>query len=65
VKYVEKEYRNRIGKYDNVKQCLKDIKSDLEIVLQKSLDRLPLIVPMFVYMNSDGEMIEDSVEVVE
>jgi ribonuclease J len=65
VKYVEKEYRSRIGKYDNVKQCLKDIKSDLEIVLQKSLDRLPLIVPMFVYMNSDGEMIEDSVEVVE
>ena len=46
-------------------QCLKDIKSDLEIVLQKSLDRLPLIIPMFVYMNSDGEMIEDSVEVVE
>lgn len=65
VKYVEKEYKNRIGKYDNVKQCLKDIKSDLEIVLQKSLDRLPLIIPMFVYMNSDGEMIEDSVEVVE
>ena len=62
---MEKEYKNRIGKYDNVKQCLKDIKSDLEIVLQKSLDRLPLIIPMFVYMNSDGEMIEDSVEVVE
>lgn len=65
VRYVEKEYKNRIAKYDSVKQCLKDIKGDLEIMLQKSLDRLPMIIPMFVYMGSDGEMIEDGAEVVE
>lgn len=65
VRYIEKEYRARISRYDSVKQCLKDIKSDLETVLQKSLDRLPLIVPMFVYINGDGELIEDSAEVVE
>lgn len=65
VKYVEKEYSRRIPKYDSVKQCLKDIKGDLELMLQKSLDRLPLIIPMFVYMNADGEMIGDSAEVVD
>lgn len=65
VKYVEKEYSRRIPKYDSVKQCLKDIKGDLEMMLQKSLDRLPLIIPMFVYMNADGEMIMDSAEVAD
>lgn len=65
VKYVEKEYKSRIAKYDSVKQCLKDIKTDLETMLQKSLDRLPMVIPMFVYMWGDGEMIDDSAEVVE
>lgn len=65
VKYLEKEYTLRIPKYDSVKQCLKDIKADLEMVLEKSLGRVPLIIPMFVYIGGDGEIIPESAEVAD
>lgn len=58
VKYLEREYSTRMPKYDNIKQCLKDIKSDLEQNLEKALGRTPMIIPMFVYIN-DGKIVWD------
>jgi len=65
VKYIEKEYNKRINGYESVKQCLKDIKAELESMLTRSLDRLPLIIPMFVYINNDGEMVGEVEEVTD
>lgn len=65
VQYIEREYSLKISKYDSVKQCLKDIKSDLEMMLEKSLDRVPLIIPMFVYVWWDNQIIEDTMEMVD
>ncbi|HMY81080.1 MAG TPA: ribonuclease J [Candidatus Absconditabacterales bacterium] len=65
VQYIEREYSLKISKYDSVKQCLKDIKSDLEMMLEKSLDRVPLIIPMFVYVGGDNQIIEDTMEMVD
>lgn len=56
VKYLEREYSRRMPNYDNIKQCLKDIKWDLEQNLEKSLWRTPMVIPMFVYIN-DGKII--------
>ena len=48
IKLIEKRYQERIGKVKDLRSLLKDIKSELELYLLKILDRVPMIIPMFV-----------------
>ena len=47
-KLIEKRYQEKIAKTKDLRSLLKDIKSELELYLLKVLDRVPMIIPMFV-----------------
>jgi ribonuclease J len=53
INFVNTEYNKRLKRIKDVKTILKWIKEDLTWYIEKILDRAPLIVPMFVYINQD------------
>jgi len=47
----------------DIKYILKDIRTELESYCKRALDRVPMVVPMYVYINdSKGEMQDDMPE---
>ena len=58
VRFVERRYSDLRKRLEDVKEILKVIKTDLEQHLNKTLDRIPMIIPMFVYIN-DSRGLED------
>lgn len=54
VEYVKKRYAVHLKRSTNVKDILKVIKDELTEYLTKYVGRVPMIIPMFVYINRDG-----------
>lgn len=54
VEYVKKRYYHYLDKKDTVKDILKILKEELSEHLTKTIWRVPMIIPMFVYINRDS-----------
>ncbi|MEF2175762.1 MAG: ribonuclease J [Candidatus Absconditabacteria bacterium] len=54
VEYVKKRYYHYLDKKDTVKDILKILKEELSEHLTKTIGRVPMIIPMFVYINRDS-----------
>jgi len=54
VEFVRAKYNANAKKRMDVRANLKQIKSDLGTYVTNIIGRLPMIVPMFVYINKDG-----------
>lgn len=60
VKYAEKMYYDGIKRKTEIKYILKDIRSELESFCKRALDRVPMIIPMYVYINdSKWELLDE------
>lgn len=53
VEYVRGQYNDNLKKSMDVKDNLKNIKEDLGNFIMKIIGRVPMIMPMFVYINRD------------
>ena len=53
IDFVTHEYKKKLTRLKDVKTILKGIKEDLTWYIEKILDRVPLVIPMFVYINQD------------
>ena len=60
VKCAEKMYLEWLKRNTDIKYILKDIRSELESYCKRALDRVPMIVPMYVYINDSKGEIQDS-----
>jgi ribonuclease J len=53
IDFVTSEYSKKLTRMKDVKTILKGLKEDLTNYISKILDRAPLVIPMFVYINQD------------
>ncbi len=54
VEYVKKRYYTHLKQTSDVKMILKMIKDELSSFIEKSIGRVPMLMPMFVYINRDA-----------
>jgi len=59
VKLADKMYYQWLKRKSDIKFILKDIRAELENYCKRSLDRVPMIVPMYVYINDSKGEIKD------
>lgn len=63
VEFARAKYNENVKKRMDVKDNLKQIKEDLSEFIVKIIDRVPMIVPMYVYINRDpkwnGDMTQE------
>lgn len=63
VKLAEKIYAQWSKRNTDIKYILKDIRTEIESYCKRALDRVPMVVPMYVYINdSKGEIQDDMPE---
>ena len=54
VEFVKKRYYNHLKQTTDVKMILKMIKDELGSFIEKNIGRVPMLMPMFVYINRDA-----------
>jgi ribonuclease J len=54
VEYSKKRYYTHLKVTTDVKMILRMIKDELGIFIEKNIGRVPMLMPMFVYINRDG-----------
>jgi sulfur relay (sulfurtransferase) DsrC/TusE family protein len=54
VEYSKKRYYTHLKVTTDVKMILRMIKDELGIFIEKNIGRIPMLMPMFVYINRDG-----------
>lgn len=54
VDFVKKRYYNHLKQTSDVKMILKLIKDELGNFIEKNIGRVPMLMPMFVYINRDA-----------
>lgn len=54
VEYVKKRYYTHLRQTSDVKIILKMIKDELGGFIEKNIGRVPMLMPMFVYINRDA-----------
>lgn len=54
VEHVKKRYYTHLKQTSDVKMILKMIKDELSMFIEKSIGRVPMLMPMFVYINRDA-----------
>lgn len=54
VEFVKKRYYNHLKQTSDVKIILKMIKDELSSFIEKNIGRVPMLMPMFVYINRDA-----------
>lgn len=68
VEFVRKKYYAHLKETNDVKMILKLIKDELGGFIEKNIGRVPMLMPMFVYINTDAakdEMKEDPIPLKE
>lgn len=60
VKLAEKMYTQGIKRNTDIKYILKDIRTEIESYCKRALDRVPMVVPMYIYINDNKGEIQDS-----
>jgi len=53
VEFIRAKYQQNLKKNMDVRSNLRIIKDDLSTFVTKVIDRAPMIMPMFVYINRD------------
>jgi sulfur relay (sulfurtransferase) DsrC/TusE family protein len=54
VEFVKKRYYVHLKQTSDVKMILKMIKDELGSFIEKNIGRVPMLMPMFVYINRDA-----------
>jgi sulfur relay (sulfurtransferase) DsrC/TusE family protein len=54
VEFVKKRYYVHLKQTSDVKMILKLIKDELSSFIEKGIGRVPMLMPMFVYINRDA-----------
>ena len=54
VNMARKKYEIYIKRTKNIKDVLRRIKDEIALEIKKMIDREPMVVPMYVYINRDG-----------
>lgn len=53
VEFVKKKYYTHLKETSDVKTILRMIKDELGGFIEKNIGRVPMLMPMFVYINTD------------